>query len=83
MRHRLATKAREAIQEGSGGWLETVEEQAGQKPSAVLADSGYGSEESLREVAKLGVEAHVAVSRQKHQQVAPPVPARQGQEPRG
>lgn len=54
--------------------IETVKEQAGQKPSAVLADSGYGSEESLREVAKLGVEAHVAVSRQKHQQVAPPCP---------
>lgn len=28
MRHRLATSAREAIQAGNGGWLETVEEQS-------------------------------------------------------
>jgi len=28
MRHKLATKAREAIQAGTGGWLETVEEQS-------------------------------------------------------
>lgn len=27
MRHRLASKAREAIQAGEGGWLKTVEEQ--------------------------------------------------------
>jgi hypothetical protein len=27
LRHRLATKARDAIQAGNGGWLETVEEQ--------------------------------------------------------
>ncbi len=54
--------------------IEKVEEQAGQKPSAVLADSGYVSEENLREVAKLGVEAYVAVGRQKHHQMIPPCP---------
>ena len=54
--------------------IEKVKEQSGQKPGAVLADSGYVSEENLRAVAKLGVEAHVAVGRQKHHQVAPPCP---------
>lgn len=48
-----------------------VKEQSGQKPSAVLADSGYVSEENLRAVAQLGLEAHVAVGRQKHSQTPP------------
>ena len=54
--------------------LAKVKEQSGQPPSAVLADSGYMSEENLRQVAKLGVEAHVAVGRQQHQQTVPPCP---------
>ena len=49
-----------------------VTEQAGQTPRSVLADSGYVSEENLRGVAKLGVEAHVAVGRRKHHQELPP-----------
>lgn len=51
-----------------------VEEQAGQKPTGVLADTGYVSEENLRQVAEQGVEAHVAVGRQKHGQDVPPCP---------
>ena len=34
--------------------LTTVEQQAGQKPQAVLADSGYCSEENLRQTAAFG-----------------------------
>jgi transposase len=51
-----------------------VKQQSGQQPSAVLADSGYISEENLRGVAKLGVEAHVAVGRQKHNPMVSPCP---------
>jgi Transposase DDE domain len=54
--------------------IKKVQEQSGQKPSAVLADSGYVSEENLRGVAKLGVEAYVAAGRQKHNQGVPPCP---------
>jgi transposase len=51
-----------------------VKEQSGQQPRAVLADSGYVSEENLRDVAKLAVAAHVAVGRQKHHQAPPASP---------
>jgi transposase len=54
--------------------IKKVQEQSGQKPSAVLADSGYVSEDNLRGVAKLGVEAYVAAGRQKHNQGVPPCP---------
>ena len=43
-------------------------------PAAVLADSGYCSEENLREAAGLGVEAFIAVDRHKHNQPLPPAP---------
>jgi hypothetical protein len=54
--------------------IRVVEEQSGQRPAAVLADSGYCSEENLRETAKLGVEAYIAVGRHKHNQPLPPAP---------
>ena len=37
--------------------LHTVQAQAGQKPTAVLADKGYFSEENLQATANLQVEA--------------------------
>jgi hypothetical protein len=54
--------------------LRTVQAQAGQKPTAALADNGYLSEENLQETAKMGVEAYVAVGKQKHNQTVPPCP---------
>jgi hypothetical protein len=54
--------------------LRTVQAQAGRKPTAVLADNGYLSEENLQATAKMQVEAYVAVSKQKHNQIVPPCP---------
>jgi len=54
--------------------LRKVKEQSGQKPSAVLADNGYLSQENLRGAAKMQVEAYVAVSKQKHNDLVPPCP---------
>lgn len=48
--------------------IHTLEEQSGQKPSAVLADSGYCSEENLRRAAQLGVDAYIAVGKHKDNQ---------------
>jgi transposase len=45
-----------------------VQEQSGQKPTQVLADSGYTSEASLRAAEETGVDAYVAVAREKHSQ---------------
>jgi Transposase DDE domain len=46
--------------------VETIEEQSGQKPKAVLVDSGYCSEENLRYLEKRKIEGFVATGRQKH-----------------
>jgi transposase len=45
-----------------------VQEQAGQKPTQVLADSGYTSEASLRAAEEADVDAYLAVAREKHNQ---------------
>jgi transposase len=52
----------------------TVQQQAGQKPTAVLADNGYLSERNLNGAAKLRVEAYVAAGKDKHNQTTPPCP---------
>jgi hypothetical protein len=54
--------------------IHTVAEQSGQRAAAVLANSGYCSEDNLRETAELGVEAYIAVGKQKHNQPPPPAP---------
>jgi hypothetical protein len=54
--------------------LHTVQAQADQKPTAVLADNGYLSEENLQATAKIQVEAYVAVSKHKHNQIVTPSP---------
>ena len=46
--------------------IEVIEEQSGQKPEEVLADSGYCSEENLKYLAKRRMEGFVATEKQKH-----------------
>ena len=54
--------------------IERVREQAGQKVQEVLADSGYCSEENLRQAAKKKVDLYVATGKQKHHQPTPGSP---------
>jgi transposase len=46
--------------------IEAVQEQSGQKPEEVMADSGYCSEENLKYLAKRRMEGFVATEKQKH-----------------
>jgi hypothetical protein len=46
--------------------VEAIEEQAGQKPAEVLADSGYCSEQNLKYLARRHIDGYVATERQKH-----------------
>ena len=46
--------------------VEAIEEQAGQKPEAILADSGYGSEENFKYLRRRHIDGYVATERQKH-----------------
>jgi len=46
--------------------VETIEEQSGQTPEGVLADSGYCSEENLKYLKKRKIEGFVATGKQKH-----------------
>ena len=46
--------------------LEAIEEQSGQKPEGVLADSGYCSDENLKYLTKRRMEGYVATEKQKH-----------------
>lgn len=46
--------------------IQTIEEQAGQKPEAILADSGYCSEQNLKYLARRHIDGYVATERQKH-----------------
>jgi transposase len=46
--------------------VEAIEEQAGHKPAAVLADSGYGSEENFKYLRRRHIDGYVATERQKH-----------------
>jgi transposase len=54
--------------------LAAVEQQSGQKPRQVLADTGYASEKSLQAVAGTGVDAYIATGKQKHNEPDPPCP---------
>jgi Transposase DDE domain len=54
--------------------IERVREQAGQKVHEVLADSGYCSEENLRNAARKKIDLFVATGKQKHNQPAPSSP---------
>jgi len=46
--------------------IEAIEEQSGQKPEEVLADSGYCSEGNLKYLRKKRIEGFVATEKQKH-----------------
>ena len=46
--------------------IEAIEEQSGQKPEGVLADSGYCSDENLKYLARKRMEGFVATGKQKH-----------------
>jgi IS5 family transposase len=46
--------------------VQTIEQQAGQEPEQLLADSGYCSEQNLEHLEKLEIDAYVATERQKH-----------------
>src|ERR1035437_7325649 len=54
--------------------LAAVEQQAGQKPSQVLADSGYTSDASLQGMERANVDAYLAVARDKRDQRPGPCP---------
>ena len=65
--------------------LEAVEQQSGQRPEEVLADSGYCSENNLEsleapEKPEQKIEAYIATKKQKHGQRAAPAP--RGRTPR-
>lgn len=46
--------------------VQAIEEQAGQKPGEVLADSGYCSEENLKYLVRRHIDGYMATERQKH-----------------
>jgi transposase len=48
--------------------IEAIEEQCGQKPEEVVADSGYCSDENLKYLARRRMEGFVATGKQKHGQ---------------
>ena len=54
--------------------IQVVEQQSGQKPKQVLADSGYTSEASITGAEVAGVDAYLAVARDKHNQRPGPCP---------
>jgi transposase len=59
--------------------IEAIEEQSGQRPSEVLADSGYCSEENLEKLdsdedPERRIEGYVAAERQKHDEYKEPCP---------
>jgi transposase len=46
--------------------VKAIEQQAGQEPDELLADSGYCSDKNLEHLEKQGIDAYVATERQKH-----------------
>ena len=52
--------------------IKVVEQQSGQEPSQVLADRGYTWEAGITESAAAGIDAYLAVDRDKHNQPAGP-----------
>ena len=46
--------------------VEAIEQQAGQKPEQLLADSGYCSDKNLEHLESKGIDAYLATERQKH-----------------
>jgi transposase len=61
--------------------VEAIQEQCGQKPGEVLADSGYCSEENLKYLAKKRIAGFLATEKQKHD--AQRAPCQRGPLPKG
>lgn len=61
--------------------VEAVEAQAGQTPVELLADSGYCSEENLKNLEKKPIDVYIATGRQKHGEK--PAPCKRGPLPQG
>ena len=60
--------------------IRTIQQQARQTPAQLLADSGYCSDESLRDLAGLPIDGYIATRRLKHSER--PAPAPRGRIPR-
>jgi transposase len=61
--------------------LDQVAANTGRYPRRLLADAGYCSDENLAHLAERGIDAYVAVSRERHS--APPAVAPRGRTPKG
>jgi transposase len=61
--------------------IEAIQEQSGQRPEEVVADSGYCSDENLKYLARRRMEGFVATGKQKHGQRKPA--CKRGSLPRG
>jgi Transposase DDE domain len=61
--------------------VQAIQEQAGQKPEEVLADSGYCSQDNLKYLAKQHIEGYVATERQEHGRTR--APCKRGPLPKG
>src|SRR6202162_1882620 len=59
--------------------VQVIEQQSGQRPAGILADSGYCSEKNLEYLAAIGqsgypIEAYIATGKQKHDEYRQPCP---------
>lgn len=61
--------------------VQAIQEQAGQKPGKLLADSGYCSEGNLKYLARRRIDGYVATERQKHGEDR--LPCKRGPLPKG
>lgn len=61
--------------------VDQVETNTGRRPRRLLADAGYASDDNLAHLEARGIDAYVAVRRDKHSQ--PPAPAPRGRIPKG
>lgn len=61
--------------------IDQVEANTGRRPRRLLADAGYQSDDNLAHLAERGIDAYIAVRRDRHG--APPSPSPKGRIPRG
>jgi transposase len=61
--------------------VDQVEANTGRRPRRLLADAGYQSDENLAHLEARGIDAHVAVRRERHSAAPPPAP--RGRIPKG
>ena len=56
------------------GLVDRIEANTGRRPRKLLADAGYQSDDNLEHLAGTGIDAYVAVRRDKHSSTPPPAP---------